>query len=334
MAKIYYDKDVKLTPLRKKTIAIIGYGNQGRAQGLNIRDSGYEVIVGNRRDAYFREAEKDGLPVYTIAEAVKRADILIFSIPDEIQEQIYKRQIEPHLRAGQVLNFASSYGIRFKSIVPPKDIDVIMMSPRAMGISVRESYVDGKGLPGFVAVDQDASGKALQIALALAKAVGCTRAGVLECTFDDEACVNLFGEQALWPLLTQALVLSYEVLVEAGIPAEVVLLEMYASGEASEVFRKMAFEGMFKQMHYHSPTSQYGTLTRAETLPLREMKKRMKQVLRGIRSGDFAKEWAKEQAQGYAQLKKLKKKVNKHPLNKTEKKVAPLSSSAANFSTS
>ena len=333
MAKIYYDKDVKLTPLRKKTIGVIGYGNQGRAQALNIRDSGFEVVIGNRRDAYYRTAQEDGMEVFTIAETVKRSDILIIAIPDEIQEPIYHKHIQPHLRAGQVIDFASSYGIRFKSIVPPKDVDVIMMSPRAMGVSVRESFVAGKGLPGFIAVDQDVSGKARNTALALAKAVGCTRAGVLECTFDDEASVNLFGEQALWPIFTQALILSYEVLTEAGIPPEIVLLELYASGEASEIFGKMAFEGMFKQMKYHSPTSQYGTLTRAETLPNKEMKQRMRKVLRGIRNGEFSKEWAQEQARGYPQLDKLKKKVHKHPINKTEKKVAPLSSSVSNYST-
>ena len=321
MAKIYYDQELKLTPLRKKTIAVVGYGNQGRAQALNLRDSGLEVIVGNRRDAYFRSAQKDGMTVFTIAEAVKRADIVIFAIPDEIQEPIYHKHIEPNLRSGQVLDLACSYGIRFKSIVPPKDVDVIMMSPRAMGVSVREAYVAGKGLPGFIAVAQDATGLAHKIALALAKGVGCTRAGVLECTFDDEASVNLFGEQALWPILTRAIVLSYEVLTEAGVPPEVVLLELYASGEASEIFRKMAFEGMFKQMQYHSPTSQYGTLTRAEKLPNKEMKKQMRQVLRGIRKGDFAKEWSREQAQGYPQLKKLKKKAHQHPINRTEKKL-------------
>ena len=333
MAKIYFDKDVKLTPLRNKTIAVIGYGNQGAAQGLNLRDSGFEVIIGNRRDAYFRAAQEDKFAVYSIAEAVQRADIVIFSIPDEIQTKIYERHIQPHLRAGQVIDFASSYGVRFKTIVPPDDVDVIMMSPRAMGISVRESFVADKGVPGFVAIAQDASGKAKQIALALAKGVGCTRAGVVECSFDDEAYVNLFAEQGLWPVLTQAMWLSFEVLTEAGVPPEIVLLELYASGEASEVFGKWAFEGMFKQMRYHSPTSQYGCLTRAESLPNKEMKQHMRQILKKIRSGDFAKEWAREQEQGYRKLKKLKRKASQHPINKTEKRVAPIASSQSNFST-
>ena len=149
------------------------------------------------------------------------ADILIIAIPDEVQQKIYEQQIQPNLRSGQVMDFASSYSIHFKCIVPPKDVDIVMMSPRSMGVTLRESFVEGKGVPGFVAVAQDASGCARDIVLALAKAVGCTRAGVMECTFANEADVNLLAEQALWPLFTQALILAYEVAVEAGVPPEV-----------------------------------------------------------------------------------------------------------------
>jgi ketol-acid reductoisomerase len=333
MAKIYRDKDVKLTPLRNKIVGVLGYGNQGRAQALNMRDSGIEVIIGNRRDAYFRTAERDKFSTFTIREAASRADVLIIAIPDEIQEQVYKRQIEPVLHSGQVLDFASSYGIRFKCIVPPADVDVVMMSPRAMGVTVRESYVEGKSVPGFVAVAQDASGRAHKIVLALAKAIGCTRVGVVECTFEHETDVNLFAEQGLWPLLHQALLLSYEVMVEHGVPPEVALLEFYASGETSEVFRQIALLGMFRQAPYHSPTSQYGTLSRAQTLPVKEMKKRMREVIRDIRNGKFAKEWAQEQASGYATYKKLKQRARKHPVNKTELKVQALCASPKNFST-
>ena len=152
MSKIYFDRDVKLTALRKKVVGIIGYGNQGRAQGLNLRDSGVKVIVGNRRDAYLKMAKSDGFEAFPIREAVSRADILIIAIPDEIQEQLYKRHVGPVIRGGQVVCFASSYGYRFKCVVPPADVDVIMMSPRAMGVTVRESFEDGKGVPGFVAI--------------------------------------------------------------------------------------------------------------------------------------------------------------------------------------
>jgi ketol-acid reductoisomerase len=267
----------------------------------------------------------------SIRRAVTAADILIIAIPDEIQEELYQRHIRPVLRSGQVLNFASSYSIRFGCIVPPEDVDVIMMSPRAMGVTVRESYLAGKGVPGFVAIDQDASGQARAIALALAKGVGCTRAGVVECSFADETDVNLLGEQALWPLLTQALLLTYEVAVEAGVSPEVALIEFYASGEASEVLRQMALEGMFKQARYHSPTSRYGTLSRAETLPNKQLKTAMQKALKGIRDGSFAQEWAREQASGYARLKKLKQRAEQHPINKTEKRVQALATSPGNF---
>ncbi len=241
-----------------------------------------------------------------------------------MQQQVYQWHIEKHLRPGQVLDFASSYGFRFKCIQPPRDVDVVMMSPRAMGLSVRELFVQGKGVPAFVAVGQDPSGQAREIALALAKAVGCTRAGVVECTFEDEADVNLFAEQALWPLLNQAILLSYEVLVEEGVPPELVALELYASGEAGEIFHQMAVEGMFQQMRHHSPTSQYGSLSRFEKLPSKGVKQRMQRILRGIRSGRFAAEWAREQADGYPNLKRLRREAFRHPLNRTEKKVRPL----------
>ena len=324
MRKIYFDEDVDLAPLKGRLIGVIGYGNQGSAQARNLRDSGLDVIVGNRRDAYYQEAQRDGFPVFSIAQATSRADLVLVGIPDEIQQQVYERHMQKHIRGGQVLDFASSYGYRFKCIQPPPDVDVVMMSPRAMGVTVRELFLEGKGVPAFVAVGHDASGQARQIALALAKGVGCTRAGVLECTFQDEADVNLFGEQALWPLFNQALLLSYEVLVEAGVPPELVALEFYASGEAGEIFHKMAVEGMFEQTRYHSPTSQYGTLTRHEQLPAEEVKQRMKDTLRDIRNGRFAEEWAREQADGYPNLKRLRRQAFRHPLNRVEKNIRPL----------
>ena len=324
MRKIYFDEDVDLAPLKDRVIGVIGYGNQGSAQARNLRDSGLEVIVGNRRDAYYREALRDGFPVFSIARATARADLVLVGLPDEVQQQVYERHMLKHVHGGQVLDFASSYGYRFKCIQPPPDVDVVMMSPRAMGITVRELFVQGKGVPAFVAVGHDASGQARQIALALAKGVGCTRAGVLECTFEDEADVNLFGEQALWPLFNQALLLSYEVLVEAGVPPELVALEFYASGEAGEIFRKMAVEGMFEQTRHHSPTSQYGTLSRHQELPAEEVKQRMKDTLRDIRNGRFAEEWAREQADGYPNLKRLRRQAHRHPLNRTEKNIRPL----------
>ena len=333
MSTIIFDKDVELTPLRNKVVGVLGYGNQGRAQALNMRDEGIEVIVGNRRDAYFRTAQNDGFSTMTIGQAASKADVLVIAIPDELQEQVYRRHIAARLRPGQVLDFASSYSIRFKCIVPPPDVDVVMMSPRAMGVTVRESFVAGMGVPAFVAVAQDASSSARKVALALAKAVGCTRVGVVECAFEHETDVNLFAEQALWPIFHQALLLSYEVMVEHGIPPEVAVLEFYASGETSEVFRQIALLGMFRQAPYHSPTSQYGTLSRAASLPNKAMKKRMRRVVRGIRDGSFAKEWAREQGSNYATFKMLKRRAKKHAINDAELEVLALSASPKNFST-
>jgi ketol-acid reductoisomerase len=321
MAKIYFDKNTDLTPLQGKTIGVIGYGNQGRAQALNIRDSGLTVHVGNRPDAYRKLAQRDGLSVLTIPQAVKRADLLIIALPDEVQELIYERQIRSYLRAGQVLDFASGYGIRFQCVRPPKDVDVVMVSPRAMGVTVRDTFTQGKGVPAFFAVDQNVSGKAREYALAIAKAIGCTRAGVIQCTFEQESDTNLLCEQGVWPLLLQALLLGFEVLVEEGIPPEVAALDLYASGEAGEILLQKALEGFFKEARFHSPTSQYGELSRAHTLPNQAMKKRMKEVLRSVRSGKFAREWAQEQARGYPHFKELKKRAAQHPVNKVEKRV-------------
>ena len=332
MSQFLFEKDVRLTPLRNKRIGLVGYGNQGRAQALNLRDSGCDVIVGNRRDKYARAAREDGFRVVTLRQVVAAADILIVAIPDEVQEEVYQHEIGPFLRSGQVLDFASSYSIRFECIVPPDDVDVVMMSPRAMGVTVREAYEAGKGVPGFVAVAQDVSGRAREIALALAKAIGCTRAGVFECSFADESDINLLGEQGLWPLLQQAILLTYEVAVEAGIPPEVALIEYYASGEAAEIFRQMALEGIFKQARYHSPTSRYGTLTRSERLPNKELKEGIRQALVGIRNGDFAREWAREQSRGYPKFKSLAKQAEQHPVNKTETKVKAISNAPGNYS--
>jgi ketol-acid reductoisomerase len=332
MGKFLFDKDASLAPLRNKRIGVLGYGNQGRAQALNLRDSGCDVIIGNRRDRYARTAAEDGFDPAPIRKVVPEADILIIAIPDEVQQQVYERHIRSQLRPGQVMNFASSYGIRFECIVPPDDIDVVMMSPRSMGVTVREAYEAGKGVPGFIAVWQDVSGRARQVALALAKAVGCTRAGVFECRFEDESDINLLGEQALWPLFTQALMLTYEVAIEAGIPPEVALIEYVASGETAEIFRQMALDGIVRQARFHSPTSRYGTLTRADKLPNKAMKDRIAKALRGIRNGSFAREWANEQQQDYANLKRLYKQAEDHPINKAEKKVQPIIKAPANYS--
>ncbi len=315
----YYDADADLTVLQERTVGIIGYGNQGRAQALNLRDSGVRVIIGCLRDESARQAEADQFSVLSIPQAVERADVLALLIPDEVQRQVYQETIARRLRPGQTLDFAHGYNIHFRLIVPPPEVDVIMVAPRMIGTMVRESYLAGGGAPAFVAVAQDASGKALATALALARGIGATRAGALLTTFAQETELDLFQEQGLWPLLIRTMLMAYEVLTDRGFPPEMVALEMYGSGEGAEIFREMARQGFFRQMRLHSQTSQYGTLSRAQQIPfLAQMRSFMERALSSVRDGSFVEEWRKEQAEGYPRFRELRAQAQAHPLNRAE----------------
>lgn len=230
MANIYYDEDADLGLVVDKTVAIIGYGNQGRSQALNMRDSGVKnVIVGSRHDESYDQANADGFMVYSIAEAAKKADIIFLLLPDEVAPEIYEEQIAPNLEPGNVLNFASGYNITFHRIRPAEGLDVVMAAPRMIGKGVRELYESGEGSPAFVAVHQDASGKALEYGKALCKAIGATRKGAIEVTFDDETCLDLMAEQGTWPIIYNVFVEAFKLQVEMGHPEEAVLMEMYLS---------------------------------------------------------------------------------------------------------
>ncbi len=328
--KAYYESDADLEVFRGKTLGVIGYGNQGRAQALNLRDSGLKVVIGGLRDETARQAEADGFEVVSIADAAEHADLLALLIPDEVQRQVYEKVVGKRLRPGQTLNFAHGYNIHFGLIVPPIDVDVIMVAPRMIGTMVRESYRQGGGAPAFVAVHQDSSGRALQTALALARGIGATRAGVLETSFAEETELDLFQEQGLWPLLVRTMVMAWEFLVERGFPPEMVALEMYGSGEGAEIFREMAKEGFFKQMKLHSHTSQYGTLSRAREIPFAgEMRSFLEKALQGIRDGSFVEEWRRELEAGYPVFEKLRAQAESHPLNDAEKRMHQLLRSGA-----
>jgi len=316
--QIIEDGQVQLEPLTERTVGIIGYGNQGRAQALNLRDSGIEVIVGSLRDAGAERAEEDGLIVVSIEQACDKADVLALLIPDEVQREVYESTIASRLRAGQVLDFAHGYNVHFGHIKAPSDVDVIMVAPRMIGEAVRTSYERGKGAPCYVAVEQDASGNARDIALAFAKGIGATRAGVLETSFAQETELDLFAEQGVWPIIIRDLMMSFEVLVEAGFPPEMVTLELWGSGEASEIFKQMARQGMVNQMRLHSQTSQYGTLSRGERMLPEDTRDRMRATLAEIRSGKFATEWAEEQAAGYPRFNALRGAAEVHPINQAE----------------
>ena len=323
--KTYFDADASLDALRGQTLAIIGYGNQGRAQALNLRDSGLQVIVGNLKDESAQQAERDGFPVLSIAEAVEKGDVIALLIPDEVQRKVYDEVIAQRLRPGKTLDFATGYNIHFGVIVPPKDIDVIMVAPRMMGAMVRSSFERGEGAPAFIAVAQDATGKALDKALAWALGIGATRAGAVETTFAEETELDLFQEQAFWPMFLRTIIYTFEFLVEKGYPPEIVALEIYGTGEAAEIFGEMARAGLFKQMRLHSPTSRYGTLSGAQNLPFRsQLRPFMSQVLDQIRDGRFAQNWEKEQQAGYPVFKKLVAEAEAHPINQVEERMRKL----------
>jgi ketol-acid reductoisomerase len=318
--KVFYEQDASLDPLKAKIVGVIGYGNQGRAQALNLRDSGMTVVIGNIEDEYAERATRDQFRPIPISEAVKGADVVLILIPDEVQPDVYKAFIGPNLRPGCTLCFASGYNIRFGLIQPPEEVDVVMMAPRTIGQEVRAAFERGSGVNADVDVWQDASGQAWQVTLALAKAVGCTRAGAFHTTFATEAELDLFSEQAVWPALLDCLLTAYEVLVARGYPKELVALELYASGEPADIFRAMAAQGIFDQMTLHSHTSQYGVLSRRQDAvgSDEQLRCRMETALERIRSGEFAREWTAEQKAGYRVFDRLRRELMGHPLQEAD----------------
>jgi len=316
---VYRDEDADLTDLDGRTIAIIGYGNQGRAQGLNLRESGVDdVIVGNRKDESWKRAEDDGFAVYTMAEAIERADIVFFLVPDEVQPRVYRESVEPNLEAGDLLNFASGYNITYGFIDPPADVDVVMVAPRMIGETVRELYNEGDGAPALMAVERDASGEASDVALALAKGIGSTRSGVIESDFESETITDLMTEQALFPVVVNALRSKYEAEVEAGVAPETVLMEQYLSRELSHIFEKAATMGLVEQMPLHSRTSQYGQLRFTDEFDREPLEEFMAERLEEIESGKFADEWAEEQADGFPEFERLREFYDSYDMIRDE----------------
>ncbi|NVM31480.1 MAG: ketol-acid reductoisomerase [Candidatus Helarchaeota archaeon] len=321
---IYFDEDADLSILKDKLVGIIGYGNQGRAQALNLKDSGINVIVGNIEDDYREKALQDGFEVHSIADATKKADIIIILIPDEIQAEVFQEDIQPNLTENQVLDFATGYNIAFKEVtglIPPEFVDVIMIAPRMIGVGVRDSYLSGEGFFSFVGVHQDHSGSAKEIMLALAKALGTTKKGAIETTLEQEAHLDLFQEQAFGPAFGNVLRNSVKVLLEEGYPAEAVMLEIYMSGEFSYGIKEMAETGVIEQMDFHSPTSQYGSMTRGGRFLDPNLAEIMRKGLKEIQSGKFAREWARAQKRKKDPLKALKETAKSTRFVQTEKMV-------------
>jgi ketol-acid reductoisomerase len=331
MAKIYCDDDVDMKVLDGRKIGIVGYGNQGRAQALNIRDSGFEPMVANRDDEYKNRAVEDGFDVGSITQVAKQADVLLFLIPDEVQPQVYHDQIRPYLKAGDVLCFASGYNVYYKTIEPPEDIGVIMLAPRMIGEAVRNLYKNSLGFPCLVACEPDSDDRSMSIALALAKAIGGTRLGAFKSSFREEVMIDLFAEQMLWPGIIKLCLLYFEKLIDNGCDPEIVTTELHLSGEFVEIAKAMITHGFFEQLKLHSQTSQYGQLSRAERMAPPELLTRVDEVMDEICSGKFHKEWVKEQKDGKPNMRILWQRVLDHPLAKSETKLDTLRSMVAEF---
>jgi ketol-acid reductoisomerase len=314
MVKVYYDKDVDQSLLKGKTIAIVGYGNQGRGQALNLKDNGYQVVVGLYQGSKsWSKAETDGVKVTTVAEATKEADVIMVLAPDSLHHEIYSREIVPNLSKGNMLMFSHGFNIHFGQIIPTPDIDVTMIAPKSPGNMLRELYTQGQGVPALLAVYQDASGKAKEKALAYAEAIGCARAGVLETTFAEETETDLFGEQCiLCGGVTALLKATFETLVEAGYQPELAYFECL---NELKLIVDLVYKGGISFMRDSvSHTAQYGDITRGPRVIDDRVRENMWEILTEIQDGTFAKEWILENQAGRPTFTALKNKDREHPI--------------------
>ena len=322
MAKIYYAADCNLSLLKGKTVAIIGYGSQGHAHALNLHESGINVVVGLYNGSKsWAKAEAAGLKVATVEEAAKMADMIMILLPDEKQADIYKNQIAPNLTAGKTLAFAHGFNIHFAQIVPPSDVDVVMIAPKGPGHTVRSEYVEGKGVPCLVAVHQNATGKAMETALAYAAGIGGARAGVLETTFRQETETDLFGEQAvLCGGVTALMQAGFETLVEAGYDPQNAYFECI---HEMKLIVDLIYQGGFSKMRYSiSDTAEFGDYEIGKRIITEETKKEMKKVLAEIQDGTFAGKWITEnKAAGRAHFLATRKVKAEHQLEQVGKEL-------------
>jgi len=317
---VFYEEDGDIALLKGKTIAVIGYGNQGRSQAKNLRDSGVHVIVGNKDDEAGNTARTDGFGVFDIPEAVQEAAIVMMLIPDEVMPEVFKFQVAPYLKQGAALSFASGYTIGFELIQPPDGDDVFMIAPRMIGPGVRDTYIQGSGFPSFVAVHQDATGNAESLMLAVAKGLGTLKAGALLMSMRMEAERDLFTEQAFSPAFGRVLMAAIETEIKAGYPVEAVLLELLMSGELIYCLEKIVDVGLIEQMRFHSQTSQYGTMTRSFHYLDLPLEAKMKKTLDDIRSGAFTNEWQEEQRTGMKNFHALAEVRKELPIREWQRK--------------
>ncbi|NUQ80892.1 MAG: ketol-acid reductoisomerase [Bacteroidetes bacterium] len=324
--KVYYNDDASLAHLEGKKIAVIGFGSQGHAHALNLHDSGLTVAVGLRKSsATWAKAEATGVAVKTVSEAAAWADVIMILLPDQAQKAVYDAEIEPHLTAGKTLAFAHGFNIHYKVITPPSNVNVIMIAPKSPGHLVRRSYLQGNGVPCLIAIYQDATGTAKDLALAWAKGLGGTHAGVLETSFKEETETDLFGEQAvLCGGSAELIKAGFETLVEAGYSPELAYFECM---HELKLIVDLYFEGGLSRMNYSvSDTAEYGGMTRGPRLITSDTKKEMKKILEEIQSGQFAREFLTELNGSKANFEKLRKSNREHAIERVGEKLRSMMS--------
>jgi ketol-acid reductoisomerase len=319
--KIYYDKDANLNFLKGKKIAIIGYGSQGHAQAQNLRESGLNVIVSQRKGSEnYQLALRDGFKPVPAAEAAKQSDLIQILTQDHIQAKLYEEDVKPHLLKGKTLLFSHGFNIHYNQIVPPREIDVVMIAPKGPGHLVRREFQKGAGVPSLLAIHQDFSRRAKRTALAYAKGIGATRAGVIETTFKEETETDLFGEQSvLCGGVSELIKAGFDTLVEAGYHPEIAYFECL---HELKLIVDLMYEGGISYMRYSvSDTAEYGDLTRGKRIITSETREEMKRILKEIQTGSFAKEWILENQVGRPMFSALRKKEAEHPIEVIGKKL-------------
>ena len=324
--KVYYGDDASLSHLEDKKIAVLGFGSQGHAHSLSLKESGMNVVVGLRKDSKrWNIATKAGMEVKTVSEAVKWADVIMILLPDQVQKQVYDKDIAPYVEAGNTLAFGHGFNIHYKQIVPPENVNVMMIAPKSPGHLVRRTFLQGSGVPCLIAVHNDPSGNTKNLALAWAKGIGGTKAGVIETNFKDETETDLFGEQAvLCGGSAELIKAGFETLTNAGYPPELAYFECM---HEMKLIVDLYYEGGLSRMNYSvSDTAEYGGMTRGNKVINAQSREAMKQILADVQSGKFAKEWLDEYYSGQKEMEKLREENRNHPIEKVGGKLREMMS--------
>jgi ketol-acid reductoisomerase len=324
--KVYYDDDASFSHLENKKIAVLGFGSQGHAHSLSLKDSGMNVVVGLRKDSKRWDlAVKAGIEVKTVPDAVKWADVIMILLPDQVQKEVYDKDIAPYVEAGNTLAFGHGFNIHYKQIIPPEDVNIMMIAPKSPGHLVRRTFLQGSGVPCLIAIHQDPSGNTKDLALAWAKGIGGTKAGVIETNFKDETETDLFGEQAvLCGGSAELIKAGFETLTNAGYPPELAYFECM---HEMKLIVDLYYEGGLSRMNYSvSDTAEYGGMTRGSKVINAQSKEAMKQILTDVQSGKFAKEWLDEYYSGQKEMDKLREENRNHPIEKVGAKLREMMS--------